>query len=143
MTYTTCKSKICNWLYDATNNHGCNRCKNKLYATMNQNTRHQTTKHTKQSNCNSYGIQSNIQELNGLFSPNSNLSHHDNTKDSISAPRHPSMSGRHLENHSSHHNKINQLCLRIVLSQNKRCSDVHGLSIRNIYLHSSSGHINL
>ena len=41
--------------------------------------------------------------------PNSNRSHNDNKNDSISAPRHPSMSGHHLENYSSHHNKTDQL----------------------------------
>ena len=37
--------------------------------------------------------------------------HNDNKNDSISAPRHPSMSGHHLENYSSHHHKTNQFLL--------------------------------
>mgnify|MGYP000888279194 CR=1 FL=1 len=43
--------------------------------------------------------------------PKSDRLPNDNKNDSISAPRHPSMSGHHLENYSSHHNKTDQFLL--------------------------------
>ena len=101
-----------NWQYDmqlqlhATGNMNATDSMMQL-ATMN----YATMQSTQTTNYKPYGNKTTSIRQMAYSGPKSDRLHNDNKNDSISAPRHPSMSGHHLENYSSHHNKTDQFLL--------------------------------